>query len=150
MNYNDVIQKLEHSKKIIVTGPQRSGTTFAAYAIANDLKLKFFKETTFDNENIVKFRHIIYTENEFVLQCPAMVDRLPELASYHDLEIIVINRNIDDIIKSQARIGWEWEQTEKDKFLPFHMEINLEQPISQIKYDFIQKCELIHGERNHI
>jgi len=144
MNYTDILKEVQNYKKIIVTGPQRSGTTFAAYALAKDLQLKFFKETTFGNENIIKFRHIIYTENEFVIQCPGMVHHLPELISYKDLKIIVLDRNINDIIKSQIKIGWEWEYAEKIKFLPFKDKINLNRPIADIKYEFIKQCEEEH------
>lgn len=137
-----MFEKYRKFKKIIVTGPQRSGTTITAKIIANDLNYQYIDETQFDVDNIEKFRKILSSDN-IVLQCPGLVyyiDRMPSEA----LKLFIF-RNVNDIILSQVRIGWteKYEQYEKEKLknnnLLYFNNLDIKyNPVSVLKYELLE------------
>lgn len=83
---------------IIVTGPQRSGTTIASQIIADDLGRQAVDETEFafgsDYSNCV-------------LQLPQALDHYILLQHmYEGAQFLFVRRNPDDIIASLKRIHW--------------------------------------------
>ena len=90
--------------RILVSGPQRSGTRFVSVAIAHDLVLKRHHEPT----NPEKTR-------EGVVHCPGYSHCLDKLSNDGTL-VVWVKRNTEDVLKSMARIQWEkWEQAEVRK-----------------------------------
>jgi len=115
MEYKELIEKLKKYNKIIVSGPQRSGTTFAASALSKTLGYKYLDETEYKNDPLI-LNEIINKSNNLIVQGPAQCHRLQDIDGL-DL-IIIMKRNIEDIIKSQDRIDWtrRFEQVEVDNY----------------------------------
>lgn len=96
------------SRLILVTGPQRSGTTIAAATLADDFNLTFIDETGFIPGNPYK---------DAVIQSPNALDSYVILHHmYPDAEFVFVRREKEDIIASMKRIQWlkddvqDWEK----------------------------------------
>lgn len=124
MKYWDFLDEIVHDirwSNILVTGPQRSGTTIVAHALAQDLGLLYcdeddigWEEGSKNKEDILR-RTLAYGI-DYVIQAPAcahICHTLPE-----DTVIVFMRRDVQDIKKSQKRIGWAYEQIEMDKYPP--------------------------------
>lgn len=116
MEYQDLIKKLKQYTRIIIAGPQRSGTTYAAYTISKDLNYHHIDEQDFGTHTSEGFLNVISKEN-IVVQCPAVTHVLDQIQTNNTI-IVWINRNNEDIIKSEDRINWHphWFNVEKDKY----------------------------------
>jgi len=60
-----------------------------------------------------------------------------------NIVIVISVRNVEDIIKSQKRIRWRFENVEKKKYESIRG-LNMDQPICKIKYDY---AEMMKDER---
>ena len=102
---------------ILVTGPQRSGTTIAAKMIAQDTGKEFVREDfpQFANieDNLIRLAN--YGQN-LVIQCPAWCHMIHQLGSMGGVAIVFMLRRTSEIIRSQERIEWEWEPVELAKY----------------------------------
>ena len=117
-------------KNIVVTGPQRSGTRIATKIIAVDTGKEYIDEKDI---NFHDFRLLEYYLNEgnVVIQCPGLCHMVHYIKQPATL-IIMILRDIDDIISSQNRIGWyKFARLEE-----LHKYGCTEGIISRIKYNF--------------
>ncbi len=91
--------------KILVTGPQRSGTRIVAKMIAHDNKIRYVSEQQVRIKSMKKANQFLSLDERLVIQCPGLCHCIEELASATVLIVIVV-RNVKDIIASQSRIGW--------------------------------------------
>ena len=143
-NYNDVIAKLkaERKKKIIVCGPQRSGSRFSANTIAKDLGYKFIDELDYDIINFNKMINLTKDEECFCVQAPSLTHLIKDMPN--DFTIIFMFRDIDSIRKSEKRISWVCEagiiEYTKKEFKS-DSRINWNAPISVIKYEIWEKIQ---------
>lgn len=113
--YSEVLSalKLLGCKRILVTGPQRSGTTFASKALAADLKLPHVEERAFGTHDFQQF-HDAAKDKAFVMQCPTMA---PYVHLVPGTVVVWMHRDLPDILQSQHRIQWgEFEQLERDRY----------------------------------
>lgn len=102
--------------RIIVTGSQRSGTTFCAKALAKELKYHHFDEMTFEADRLSRFDELIRTYSRAVFQAPALLHEMP---NYQDGTLVVVmQRRTVDIVTSMERINWfpRFGQAEYNKF----------------------------------
>jgi len=86
-----------------VTGPPRSGTTIVARIIAHDLKYKFIDETFYDGNNTRKFFTLLNVDKKMVIQCTSFlrdIHELPKIKELPSLVIILVRRDINDILDS--------------------------------------------------
>jgi len=112
MNYLDIMPTIQGSK-ILVTGPQRSGTTICAKILAHDLGYNFYTEEHINISSFEAAKKMVETQDKFVLQCPAICHVIHEL----DATIIMVSRPVHEIVASEARIGWQGErQNELKKY----------------------------------
>ena len=101
-------------KRILVTGPQRSGTMIASKILANDLGLPHIDETAFDTHDFQKFHDKARNLPRFVMQCPTMA---PYVHLIPGVVVVWMHRDLQDVIRSQRRIEWQpYEQIEKDRY----------------------------------
>ena len=121
-----VFEHIPH-KKILVTGPQRSGTTICARMIAHDTGFEYIDENRIGVDNLTLAKMLFESSENFVLQAPALSRWCHKLNA--DL-VVFMMRAISDIEKSQRRIGWGCEAIELKKYGAHHG------PIAQIKYNF--------------
>lgn len=115
---------------IVVSGPQRSGTRFAAKCIAHDTGKIYIDEKDI---NFHDFRLLEYylSKGNCVIQCPGLCHMLHYIAN-PDVLVIVMVREIDDIVISEHRINWPKEARMAELFKYGCSE----GVISKIKYEF--------------
>jgi len=110
--------------QIMVTGPQRSGTTIAALILAQELGYPCYLEEHYGIHDLKRFFGI-YSATKFVVQAPA-------LSAYANLipgSVVFMMRPINEIVRSQRRIGWGEENIEKAKYFSDNL-----LPIAAFKY----------------
>ena len=97
MRYEDLIKELKSRgfKRILVTGAHRSGTTFAAAAIAHDLGLIFYPEENIRGGSLILLKEFQKTHKKYVMQAPG----LSVNCHIVDFDIVIMmRRNLPDII----------------------------------------------------
>ena len=99
VDYNEELFK--GYKRIIIVGPQRSGTTFTSQALANTLNFRNVDEDEFNVRDVDMFRNIMKQEN-IVVQAPAMTCRIQSLIGKDDL-VVFMSRKWSDIVKGVYR-----------------------------------------------
>lgn len=133
-----MFKQLKPFKKIIVTGPQRTGTTIAAKMIANDLGLEYLREENMKSPyNFNKLVEFYDEKDSFVIQCPALFHKIPEFGRW-EVAVVCMIRAFDDILKSQDRIGWTIRNE------PSEVELHHEyyKPVSEAKYVLWEKWKV--------
>ncbi len=93
----------EHSR-IVVTGPQRSGTTIAARMIADDTGHRFVDEEEFGIDNVDQWRALL-AEERVVVHCPHMLKRILDEAP-SSVFVVLMRRPLGEIRASADRFGW--------------------------------------------
>jgi hypothetical protein len=120
--------------KIVVTGPQRSGTRIAAKMIAADTGHEFVDEMSFQVSDIRRWREILQRER-IVVQSPHMlkdvVDDPPP-----GIFVVLMRRDLAQIHKSEQRI--QWEQVLHGNTHELRKFGLTEGDSAQIKYDYWQ------------
>jgi hypothetical protein len=92
--------------KVLVTGPQRSGTRIAAKMIARDSGHAYVDESEFLTRDEEAFAALLAERSGIVVQCPAMCWRIEEYTD-GDMLVVLMVRDLDDIAASEKRIGWK-------------------------------------------
>jgi len=132
MELDTLIPNLRKFTKIIVTGPQRSGTTIAARIIAADLGYEEVLEETFDYDDLYKFSKILSSKQSFVVQAPCLSSIAHFLNRGEDVAIVFLIRDNEDIRKSVLRVGWDtYARSEYSKYFRFNQVV----PIWELKKD---------------
>jgi len=116
--------------KILVTGPQRSGTRICARMIAHDTGYRYVDEKEIAVGHPELLKALCAAEHGFVVQCPALCHCVHEFSA-DDTLIILMRRKIEDIIASQERIKWKNEQDQLQRHYG-----GVRGPISVIRYKF--------------
>jgi hypothetical protein len=138
--FQDIIEKCGKHQKVLVTGPQRSGTTFAAKSIAKILRYRFVDEDEYQVHDANAFIDILKLNQKIVIHAPAMSHLLP--LNFSDTFVIWMQRNIMDVIKSEDKIDWHIREfwNEKNKAIrrfPFHTSIIEAFPNNKLMKDWI-------------
>lgn len=97
---------------ILVTGPQRSGTTICARMIEHDLGYTYLDEHRWRVWDGQEARRLAEETWPCVLQGPGI---LKDVALFNQPKcaVILMNRDLDEIRQSQERIGWNiWAEKE--------------------------------------
>ena len=89
-------------KRIIVTGPHRSGTTIAMEMIAQDTGFEAVREEQFEYYREDMLRGLLQRE-QVVVQCPALFDQMPDL-SCEDTAIVMMRRPLEELQASRDRM----------------------------------------------
>ena len=125
-----MFSQLNKYNTIVVSGPQRSGTTIASRMIANDTGFSHIDERYFDIWNKDEWYRLILDSSNSVIHCPAMSINLDMLFDVPNTLVVFMLRDIDDIVASQKRIGWSDRSTRKS----YNVNRADTRPISVIKY----------------
>lgn len=99
-----MFESLAEHARILVTGPQRSGTTIAARMIAHDTGYLFVPEERFGTDKRRAFEGMLKSDH-FSVQCPTMCRWIHEYADDETLVVMMI-RDTDNIRASEERISW--------------------------------------------
>lgn len=148
-----LLERLKSFNNIIVTGPQRSGTTISTKMLAEELQYECFFEEAFDVHNAKKFELLLEKKGKKVVQCPAL-SAIVDGFNDEDTIIVFLIRDIESILRSEKRINWnkniksifgidinrgEYEKVKYiKKITTIEQPITLDfsQPIAHIKYQF--------------
>ena len=136
------IKELGIFDRIAVTGPQRSGTTIAAKIIAEETGHDYIDEDDFGINSYQAFKHVFNSRKKIVVQCPGLCHKAHEIGEFDNTAVVMMIRNVDDIIASQERIGWAAEKIERFKYNRL-----VGPPIAEIKYQYwedVQKHQIKH------
>ncbi len=90
---------------ILVSGPQRSGTTIAAKMAAKDTGYEYIDEGQFDAGARATFSRIVNYRTGIVVHCPGMSYAIHEFAN-EDRLVVWMVRDVEDIYASEQRVGW--------------------------------------------
>lgn len=142
MTYKNIIEKLKHFDKIVVTGPQRSGTTIASKMIHEDLKYLNYihkDERHVSGHSWDLALYHLAMPYKTILQCPGLSSRCHLFPK--EYAIVFMIRNTMDIIKSQLRINWRYEPLEWGMYYMVFGPSNTKEPICEYKYDIWKKIQ---------
>lgn len=103
-------------RAVLVTGPQRSGTTITAKILAELLGWAYVDELHFGangDDAFWRFLRDPTRRDDVVVQCPGMFASIMGNAGLAEL-VVLCRRPLEEIWLSQDRIGWrgEWEPIE--------------------------------------
>jgi hypothetical protein len=103
---NEVLTALRERRprSVLVTGPQRSGTTIAAHILAQELGRRYVDESEFRVHDHVRAAAIL-AQGGIVMQGPGIC-HLAQAYARSGVGIVMMHRSIDDIRRSEERIGW--------------------------------------------
>ena len=121
------IKNLAKYRKIVVFGPQRSGTTICCRALSEKLDYESVYEEQYDTYDEQKFIEILSSPDNQVVQAPGMTHIAHTIGNHDDIMIIMMKRSTDEIIASQERIRWNKEK------ISFGVNVS-EENIEKIKY----------------
>lgn len=111
-----MFEYLKPFPKVLVTGPQRSGGTIVAAMIANDLGYRLHLEERVRVSELWRMEKQFATGRlPFVLQAPALCRHAHEVSA-PDVAVVLVRRDIDDIIASERRVNWESEAQELRRY----------------------------------
>lgn len=129
-----MFEKFANFDKILVTGPQRSGTRICAKMIAYDLGHRYIDESEFHVDSLFVLCSLVEKQERCVVQCPVLC-RYVHIFNLENIAIILMRRNIEDIIASQKRISWRWELLELARY------DRTRGVIAEVKYQFWEKYQ---------
>lgn len=124
MDYQQALQRLRGHTRIVVTGPQRSGTTIATKMLAQDLGFDCHLENAFNFHDLGVLCDLLQRER-IVVQAPTMAFVCHHLSA----TLVFMRRDVKAIAKSEARIGWRHATAEKRRYF-----YSGPLPVAQLKY----------------
>lgn len=113
---------------VVVSGPQRSGTTIAARIIAAESGMQYVDEDAYGTKAIDAWKEMVATGQALVIQSPAMARWVHEVDA-EDVAVVWMMRPLGDIMASQRRIGWD----DGDERAKYHMTAKDTRPIAFVK-----------------
>lgn len=122
---------------ILVSGPQRSGTTICSKMVAQDTSYALVDEMGFNAHNEDHWRQIISDGHNLVVHCPAMCHLLHEWADDERVAVVIMVRDLRDIITSQERIGWTARE-EPRELAKYGADYG---PIALVKYEYWNRVQ---------
>ena len=129
-----MFEHLTQYNKIIVSGPQRSGTTITARIIARDTGYQYIDETDIAIRELTQFEAYLNNDDNLVIHCPAIAHKLHEYGNQAIL-IVWCKRPLEAILASQQRIAWG-EQKERDSY-----RYKGKEPIAKVKQEYWQQYQ---------
>jgi predicted O-linked N-acetylglucosamine transferase (SPINDLY family) len=130
----EVVPGLRQYDQIIVTGPQRAGTTIAAQIVAAELNYRYVPEEDVGGTDLAQLLELYRHQRRFVVQGPGFCPYVHLLPG----AVVLMRRPVAEIVRSQARIRWSQEQAELAGYF------TTQGPIAQVKYDVWDRFQKPH------
>ena len=109
-----MFEHLREWHRILVVGPQRSGTRIGAKMISHDTGFWFIPEEAFATDSLNQLWRLFQTNHDIVVQAPALTCYAHSLGILDpNLGVVMMMRPLQDIRASEKRIGWRWEEPER-------------------------------------
>lgn len=121
MGLDELVPLLKPYAAVLVTGPQRSGTTIGAKILAQELGYRYVDETEFGIHDPHR-AYMLMKEGNVVLHAPGLCHVADQFTRRLNYAVVVMRRPIEDIAKSERRIDWRTAygglnlQAEKTKY----------------------------------
>lgn len=146
---SNLFDYLQSYRFILVSGPQRAGTTITAAMIANDLEYEFQEDVQAQLERFA----LDYQDHEpTVFHCPSYCHYIHQLAHIPHLAVVMVMRDIEAIIASEQRIPWAYEPQQLGlyrKAIP-KPTFAVQSPVSVVKYRYWQEVQKpVFGEHGY-
>lgn len=105
-------------QKVIVTGPHRAGTRVCAQMIAHDTGHRFVDESEIHFDSLWRAVPLLRNETPMVIQAPALCRYAHTLSALRpdDIAVVMMRRDVGQILASQGRIGWAWTPAELARY----------------------------------
>jgi hypothetical protein len=126
MKYEE-LKGLDQFDHILVTGPQRSGTTIASHILAHDLEYKYIDERTVSVRSFTKLFQQLTSDIKSVIQGPCFASECHWIDTPNTAVVFMI-RDTQEIRASQKRIDWKEEELELANYF------RTKGPISELRY----------------
>lgn len=126
-----MFENLARHLRILITGPQRSGTTIAGQMIAHDTGFAYVDESDYGVFDERGWRQILRRER-VVVQCPHMLKRIVD-APMDDSLVVLMRRDLAQIHQSEERVGWKGSWGHLVELAQFDLQ---EGDISAVKYAY--------------
>jgi hypothetical protein len=156
--------KFEQYSKIVVSGPQRSGTNLISKIFSEELGYRVVDEEEFGFHFERDFIEVLTSQSKIVMQAPGMCHILHKLTESNAC-IVFCLRNPLEIMQSQYNLEWEGEALERKKYtrpeysyLPigltkyiewfFHQRNELKIPYEEVYYDSFKNHKLWVNKEN--
>ena len=108
-----MFEHLREWHRILVVGPQRSGTRIGAEMISHDTGFWFIPEEYFAVDSLNQLWRLFQTNHDIVVQAPALTCYAHTLGMLDpSLGVVMMMRPLEDILASQKKIRWRWEEPE--------------------------------------
>jgi hypothetical protein len=130
MHFEELVPELRRFASVVVTGPQRSGTTIATRMLAAELGMEAVLEEAFDTQNLVRFVQVLTERPGRVIQAPAL-SSIVHLLRKNDVAVVFMRRPLDAIQRSEERINWRPGNDGMERAKYFAGDSS--EPISEIK-----------------
>lgn len=105
ISYVDALSELRTFRKILVTGPHRSGTTICSRMLDSDLpQHMLFDERDVGVRSLSRLMRQLATNGPDIIHGPCFSSLVQWMTG--DMAVVFMQRDEADIQKSQDRIGW--------------------------------------------
>ena len=135
MNYPELlntIRKLTYCR-VAVTGVPRSGVGFSSRCLSHDLGFNLVMPEVFAWNDYKLFIHNVCLRQRYVVACPGLLPYLHNMPG--DVFIVVCNRNMVDVERSQSKVGIMESEIELDLYRQYRLTGNL----NKCKMQFIER-----------
>ena len=131
-------------QKVLVTGPQRSGTTIAAHILAEELEYEYVDESAVGIADPGRMRDLLAEKGRIVVQCPGFSASIHHFAA-DDVLVVFMIRHPEDIAASEKRVNWNGHKEERyryaeqfgeDRLLLLFDKVTLEGKMADLTYIF--------------
>lgn len=120
VTWENCVDLCRSSQNIVVSGCQRSGTTYGAEALAKALGYRHHDEHDFGVSDVIRFKRLLIQDYPKVIQAPAI---LHALRPYEQGCIIVImTRDENEVAASMLKHRW-YDNHGREEFSKFSVEI---------------------------
>ncbi|MFZ5882120.1 MAG: PqqD family protein [Chloroflexota bacterium] len=83
--------------------------------IAHDTGYEYVDENDFGMDSLYHLSSILENKVDLVVHCPVLCRHI-HLLTDENSAVVLMRRNVEDIIASQKRIGWRWEKLELARY----------------------------------
>lgn len=107
----EAVARAREFRKVLVTGPQRSGTTIAARILAQELGCRFVSEKGVKTHSLWRLHKRLFSWRREVIQGPCFCSICHHIDAPKTL-VVFMRRPVEEIVASENRIGWNFHENE--------------------------------------
>lgn len=148
MTWEELLDKSKNHKTVVITGCQRTGTTYAAKELARVLGYVHYDEGGFGTHSFERFMTIVNKDENKVIQAPALLHEMSNLPK--DVMVVMMVRDEDDVAKSMTRLGWFKVHANKEYRLYKKDILKTPQQLYRTKIEFGRKLNLDELDYNEL